>query len=250
MKGLVLASVGSAGWAAVGTLGAAGALPSIAAEGRGRLRSRGRGWPLLFVVVALASPLAGCNNRRGSGADRPDVTVPSGTGSSSSKSTTSTTAAAAAIDITTKPATVTVAYADAVMDELDRILSDAIREFVAANGPTKSFDDKLNAVYDEPSLENKRSVYGKLAVDGTDEFVHPPGDIRTTVRELIKTEPNCVVLRVDRDVSAQFTAQNPEARHSGFIALVPSDPTTLKRTPWSIVFDGNVLDGDDPRDAC
>ena len=72
----------------------------------------------------------------------------------------------------------TVAYADAVMDELDRLLSDAIRDFVANDGPTRRFDDLLNAVYDEPSLENNRQVYGRYAVNGADEFAEQPGDVR------------------------------------------------------------------------
>ena len=92
----------------------------------------------------------------------------------------------------------TVEYADAVMDELDRILSDAIREFVAADGPTKGFDDKLNAVYDEPSLENQRQAYGRFAADGLEEFRRPPGDVATSVKEVLKSQPDCVVVRTTR----------------------------------------------------
>ena len=221
--------------------------------GRGRGRGRGRGLALACVLAATtACGGAGGGDGSADGSDRPGATVPEddGAGGSWTTSSSSGSGSSASIDITTKPATITVEYADAVMDELDRVLSDAIREFVAADGPTKGFDDKLNAVYDEPSLENKRQVFGKFAADGTSEFAKPPGDIVTTVRELLKAETECVVLAVDRDVSAQFVAPSPDSRRTGYIALVPTTPTALNRTPWSIVFDGNVLDGDDPKEAC
>ena len=148
----------------------------------------------------------------------------------------------------------TVAYADAVMDELDRILSDAIREFVAANGPTKSFDDKLNAVYDEPSLENARQAYGRFAADGVDEFRSPPGDVTTAVTEVLKAEAGCVVLRVERSFDPVFARTSPDARETGYVAWEPTDeggdPRGANRTPWSVVFDGNVLEGEDPKAAC
>src|SRR5687768_13497576 len=89
------------------------------------------------VVACLLLGAVGCSS--GDGGKPPGVTVPTGSAAAtaSSSSTPSSTSGESAIDITTKPSVVTVAYADAVMDELDRILSDAIREFVAADGPTQ-----------------------------------------------------------------------------------------------------------------
>jgi hypothetical protein len=220
--------------------------------GRQRAKLAGRAAPALVVLLVLSVLSSAACGRGGGGADRPGVTVPDGDASSASSSSSTTTTAA--IDITVKPATVTVAYADAVMDELDRVLSDAIREFVAADGPTKSFDDKLNAVYDEPSLENARSAYGKFAVDGADEFKKPPGEVATTVREVLKSESGCIVLAVERDFGPVFASPRPDSRNSGYVALEPTDgdgdPEHLNRTAWSVVFDGNVLEGEEPRDTC
>ena len=219
----------------------------VGVRGGGRPGRLGR---LAVVACLLAAALPACGGGS-DGSGRTGATVPKESTTSSSSSTTT---AVAAIDITKKPDVVTVAYADAVMDELDRLLSDAIRDFVANDGPTKRFDDLLNAVYDEPSLENKRSVYGKFAIGGADEFRKPPGDVVTSVREILKNEPSCVVLFVDRDFSAQIAQPRPDARKTGYIALAPTvasgDPVAANPTPLSIVFDGNVLEGEDPRAAC
>ena len=217
---------------------------------------------LCCVALAVAGAGGACGGSGGDDEDddRPGATVPdddSGSYGDESSSTTMTTAAgsgSATIDITKKPDTITVEYADAVMDELDRILSDAIREFVAADGPTKGFDDKLNAVYDEPSLENKRQVYGKFAVDGADEYKDQPGDVETRVKEILKSEDRCVVMLVERTFAAALVSVDPTARSTSYIAIAPSvpesDPNNVNRSAWSVVFDGNVLEGEDPRSAC
>ena len=209
------------------------------------------------AVVALAG-LGACggdgdgDGDGGSDADPQGASVPDD--GEASSSTTTTTTPSSAVDITKKPDTVTVEYADAVMDELDRILSDAIREFVAADGPTKGFDDKLNAVYDEPSLENARQEYGSAAANGMDAFKRPPGDVTTTVKAILKQTGDCVVLEVERDFGPTLVAPRPDARTTGYVALEPTDadgdPADQNTTPWSIVFDGNVLEGEEPRNAC
>ena len=204
--------------------------------------------------MLLAACGGGSGSGSGSGSDRPGATVPDGEAGGSTTTTAPDASTTTSIDITTKPATITVAYADAVMDELDRVLSDAIREFVANNGPTKSFDDKLNAVYDEPSLENARSVYGDAAVDGMHRYRRPPGDVTTTVKELLKVEEGCVVAQVERTFSATLVSPIPRSKATSFIGLEPTDeggdPADLNSTPWSIVFDGDVLEGEEPRNAC
>jgi hypothetical protein len=217
----------------------------VAAPGAGACAGR-----RLLVALAAFVALAGACGGSGGGSGASGATVPKDTSPTSASSAPSTTAA---IDITSKPPVVTVAYADAVMDELDRLLSDAIREFVANDGPTKKFDDLLNAVYDEPSLENARSDYGSLATDGVDEFRHPPGDVETTVERLLKSTDDCVVMQVDRTF-AEALAAPPKSKGPTYIALRPkgtnSDPSVLNGTAWTVVFDGGVLPGEDPTKAC
>lgn len=165
-----------------------------------------------------------------------------------------TTTTVAAIDITHKPEVVTVDYAQAVMVELDRVLGEAVRAMVADGGPNKEFLDKLNAVYDEPSFEDKQSVYGEIAADGMEAFRNPPGDPVTKLERVLRSDPHCVVLAVDRTFAAFLASPNPREDPISYIALAPkvgdSDPAGFNRTPWSIVFDGGTLDGTEPLNAC
>ncbi len=196
----------------------------------------------LATVALVAVSLAACD--RAGGTDPIGPTVP----------LESTTTAAPAIDITTKPDVVTVEYAQAVMVELDRLLGEAVRAMVADDGPNKEFLDKLNAVYDEPSFEDMQSVYGEIAADGMEAFRDPPGDPITKVEQILKAVPQCVVLAVDRTFAAFLAAPNPRPDRISYIGLAPkvegSDPGNFNRTPWSIVFDGGTLDGQDPLQAC
>ncbi len=194
----------------------------------------------LAALAALA--LGGCGDAGGERPVGPTVPVEE------------TTTTVAAIDITHKPDVVTVEYAQAVMVELDRVLGEAVRAMVADGGPNKEFLDKLNAVYDEPEFENKQSVYGGVAAEGMEDFRNPPGDPLTKVQRVLRADPHCVVLLVDRDFSAFLVAPNLESRTKGYIAWTPkaegSDPAGHNRTPWSVVFDGDTLDGTAPLDAC
>ncbi|MDP9441913.1 MAG: hypothetical protein M3P34_07020 [Actinomycetota bacterium] len=196
----------------------------------------------LATVALVAVSLAACDRAGGTGPIGPTVPLES------------TTTAAPAIDITTKPDVVTVEYAQAVMVELDRILGEAVRAMVADDGPNKEFLDKLNAVYDEPSFENKQSVYGKLAAEGLGGFRKPPGNPITTVESILRSDPTCVVFAVKRDFAPFLVAPNPESSDKGFIAWTPktssSDPAGFNRTPWSVVFDGDTFEDEDPRNAC
>ncbi len=193
---------------------------------------------LLLVCLGLAA----CDRAGGSGT--PPVTV------REEPATTSTTV----LDITVKPAEITIPYAQAVMVELDHLLGEAIRAMVADNGPNKVFIDHLNAVYDEPEFENNQSIYGSVAAKSMEDLRNPPGDPVTKVERILRADPACVVLAVDRTFAAFLVAPHPREERISYIAWSPktegSDPGNLNRTPWSIVFDGGTLDGTEPLDAC
>lgn len=200
---------------------------------------RGR---VALLALALSLALTACDSAGGMRPVGPTVPLEA------------TTTAVPPIDITTKPDVVTVEYAQAVMVELDRVLGEAVRAMVADDGPNKEFLDKLNAVYDEPSFENSQSAYGELAADGMEVFRDPPGDPTTTVQKILRGDPTCVVLSVDRSLAAFFVAPSPRPDNVSYIALAPkgegSDPGGFNRTPWSVVFDGDTLGGEEPLEAC
>lgn len=198
------------------------------------------------IVVLLALAGAACDQADGTDAPRTGATV------REDATTTSTTAAA--IDITVRPEVITIAYADAVMAELDRILTEAVAAMVAEGVPNREFYDKLNAVYDEPAFDSKQSVYGELVADGVEEFRDPPGLVVTKAERVIRGDPHCVVLAVDRDFSAFLVSPRSDASNKGFVALAAKDasgdPAGHNRTPWSMVLDGDTADGSEPVAPC
>lgn len=202
-------------------------------------RRRGR---VALLALALSLAVTACDSAGGMRPVGPTVPLES------------TTTPTPPIDITTKPDVVTVEYAQAVMVELDRVLGEAVRAMVADDGPNKEFLDKLNAVYDEPEFENKQSIYGGVAAKSMEDFRNPPGDPLTKVQRVLRSDPHCVVLSVDRDFSPFLVAPNPASGTKGYIGWSPktdgSDPGGHNRTPWSVIFDGDTLDGTEPLNAC
>src|SRR5690242_9039372 len=111
---------------------AVGRLPGLGPGFHRRSSSvRGRR-PLVALLLWLCAcgVVAGACSGGGGGSGSPKTGAKVPVESTTTSSTVATTTTVA-VDITKKPDVVTVAYADAVMDELDRLLSDAIRDFVA-----------------------------------------------------------------------------------------------------------------------
>ena len=202
--------------------------------------SRTRPIVLAGLVAMAAAGLAGCDGAGGSNGTG-GATVP--------EDTTTTSTTAAPIDITTRPDVITLEYAGAVMAELDRLHTEAVASFVAEGGPTREWYEKLDAVYDGPAFDQKRAVYGDLALDGVGLFRDPPGALVTKVERLIRTEPSCVLMAVDRDFGPYFVEPR-STNNAGFIGWVPKSPNSdaagYNSTPWSVVFDGATLDGGEP----
>lgn len=176
----------------------------------------------------LASlPLAGCGSSKGS----PGATVP--------RPTTSTT-----ISVATVPAVITVAYAQAVMDELDKILGDAIRELVASKGPSDAFVARLKAVYAEPQYSEEESVYGEEAAKEFKGYRIPPGDPKTRIVKIVGSSESCLIVRADRSFADVFSEPPTATARDVYIDLRirdrGRDPTGLNPTAWSIRGDGPV----------
>ena len=110
---------------------------------------------LVAGVVSIgitAAALAGCGGGHSrSGAT--GATVPPGP-------------TATTVDVAHVPATIDATYVQHVMDALDQVLGDALREFAANRGPTKLFDDLLTAIYTSPQYDKEVSTYGRVAVTG------------------------------------------------------------------------------------
>src|SRR5215210_7615219 len=127
-------------------------------------------------MVLVAGLLAACS---GDGEEAPAATVP--------RPTTTTTTPLSEV-----PARIDVAYVQRVMNELDRVLGDALRVLVAKKGPSQEFVDLLRAVYDEPEYSRADASFRSEAASGFETFRDPPGSPTTRVERIIKASSECV----------------------------------------------------------
>ena len=195
-----------------------------------------RRWALVVLLLVLGTSCDGDSGQ----SSRSSTTVPS--------STSSTTV----LDVSVVPDVVTVEYLDAVIDRLDVLVGDAFRELVRDRGPNARFLALLDAVYDEPELEDKQSLYGEIAGDGFENVRDDPGDPVTTIERIIKNEPGCVIVAADRTFASWF--REPHEGGQAFLAFTPKSPASdagsLTPTALSVIFGGGTLDDVEPIDAC
>lgn len=193
----------------------------LEAEDEGHLKlGRGGGRRALAVAMATLLGVSACGG--GSDAKPSGATMP--------KATTTTT-----IDISVVPDEITVAYAQAVMDELDRVLGEAIRELVAKGEPTDEFVALLRAVYAEPQFSKEESYYGEDAANQFEGYRRPPGSPKTTVKSIIDSSSDCLVLDGQRSFAEVFTTERRS--YSSLLQLQLASGQAKAQFPWRLVAD-------------
>lgn len=145
------------------------------------------------------------------------------------------------------PEEIDVVYAQQVVDALDRLLGDAAR--IAAREQTldQGFFDRMTAAYQTDELRTA-VVPGWLdqADRGFPDLVPEPGDPRSTVLSLDRTDPGCVVLEVERDYNALYPEpQEPRRVHIALVAAPEGTDRGLNPTPW-VIADEDVPPEEDP----
>jgi hypothetical protein len=182
---------------------------------------------VLLVAVAL---LGACN--RGDGG-RTDDTLPP-------RETTSTTMDYAVPDV------IDVAYVEKVMEALDHVYGDAIRILARERQITKEFLEHLAAIYGSRFFSLAERLWVSEVADGLATIRTRPGNPRTTVQTIIRSDASCVVIAVDRDFSGVRTAA-PSPTPQRYVALVPS---SKNGTGWLMAYDGFREDGLPPEQPC
>lgn len=196
------------------------------------------------AVAGLLAVTAGCGGG-GANASGPDPTRRDPT---IARATTTT-----SIDVTTVPATITLAYAQAVMDALDKVLGEALREFARDKVPTQRFETLLKAIYDGPILEKQLEEYGRIAAQTPENVALSPSGPETTLHALLGSSRRCVFGTATRSLGNFFIQQRSDPR-TNFVQLLlkdpGKDPDRLNPTPWVLVADGNNPDGSVPQNPC
>ncbi|HEX2289061.1 MAG TPA: hypothetical protein VHH53_02435, partial [Pseudonocardiaceae bacterium] len=118
------------------------------------------------------------------------------------------------------PPVIDVAYVERVMEALDRVYGDAIRTLARERKITQEFLERLAAIYGEGQFDRTQAIWVRDVASGLSGLAPTPGDPRTVIQEVMRGEPSCVVLRVDRDFSA--THAGPDAASpQEFVGLIP-----------------------------
>ncbi len=194
-----------------------------------------------FVPLVLAALLAGCDGGSGKG---PESTLPP-----PPPSTTTTT-----IDVTKVPATIDVAYVQAVMNSLDKVTGDAVRVFVAQRGPNKEWYETFRAVFEEDLFKKLESEFGNFAARGLEPLKPAPENPRTTVKRLIDSSPTCIVAEVDRSFGPLLREPPLPDAIPGFVQLnikrLERDPGGRNATGWSLVADIDAKGSSIPENPC
>ncbi|HEX7167976.1 MAG TPA: hypothetical protein VF230_13445 [Acidimicrobiales bacterium] len=195
----------------------------------------------LGVLLALLLAFGGCNGDDGEGGSERTTTVPT--------ASTTTTAHADPYAI---PAVIDEAYAQKVVNELDRIDGAATRIVVSEGRFTEDAATHVAAVYLQPELDEQLRLWTDDVRDGLEEYLAPPGDVRSTVTRVLVAKPGCIQVEVDRDFSD--VARDADKSALSFMTLLPKngsqDRRSLNATPWMVAAAVTNTTAPPPHDAC
>ncbi len=206
------------------------------------------GWALTMVVLVATA----CSDGRGS---QTGATVPSvDTSSTSTTIAPTTTTVVESYDV---PDVIDQAYVQRVVSAYDKVLGDAIRVLKREGVITEEFLEFLVGVYSEPQFEFQQRLWLEAVANG-DLAKRPdlPGDPKTAVVRLVRTDRTCVIAQIHRDFSATLLpgVTQEESPEDDYIVLVPLEtgrnPRRVNPTPWALSFDGFKLSNEPPLNSC
>jgi hypothetical protein len=156
-------------------------------------------------------------------------------------------AAAATASTTTDPwavpSTITPAYLDRVLAELNHIDGNAFRDARAHNAVTATYvaDERaIRAGAHELQLRED-AIAKEVSIDWSG-IADVPGDRKMTVTSILSSPETCIVAAVDIDLSG-VTVGTPQKYPPWFVALVHATGNT---THWALADDGFEQGGGTP----
>lgn len=151
----------------------------------------------------------------------------------------------AGVDVTSVPDTITPAYVEAVLAELEALYAGALASHVAAGEPTLETTTKLGSAFAEPAYDGRLQHFIRIGEEGFVEIadadrIRPR--THTDVRLLVVAE-HCVYAETRLDVSP--VREDPRPVVASFVHLGPRDREIfddVNPTPWLI----HRMPGGDP----
>lgn len=193
------------------------------------------------MALAVIMLMAGCSSD-----DPPARTAPSIPEPTASPTTTNP-------DPYAVPAVIDEAYLNRVLAALDQAAADALRSSMKERALTEESLQILNAVYSDEAFQERVNLLLEAAENGFSGYRTNPGAVKTSVNQIISSNPECTFLSVGRNYDA--IATNPESplpiqyvglrRQEGDAAENTRNPTR-----WTIFYDGFLEDRSQPLDPC
>ena len=151
------------------------------------------------------------------------------------------------------PATIDQAYVEKVMKALDHVYGDAIRELKQTGQADAQFQLKLGSIYADHYYRLALQGWAKEVTDGLRGIADKPGDPVTTITRLLRSDRECIVAEVKRDLQPLHSRPVIDTPQP-YIALVPLPKErgvgSTNPTPWMMSYDGFRSDGSEPPDPC
>lgn len=195
------------------------------------MRSVRRGVAVLLLSLVLGACV------RGTAEPPPSATVPPLTLSTTATTVVATTTTTLGFEV---PAVIDVPYVQRVVDEIYRLEGEAARYIYAKRLPDAEFNERLEAIFGEPELEESKSLYGQGAASGFVTFRSPPGDPRARVRAIVEATASCILVRADLDFRPLFTGTD-RTQPGAVVQLSSADVLPLNPTGWGVVLAGVPL---------
>lgn len=197
-----------------------------------------RARPVVALVAALGL-LAAC----GGGDDARPETASVGGARATVPDETTTTAAPDPADVPPEP---TVAYAQAVMDELDDVQAEAFITARRSGALGPEFAGVFGSLYTSSGVERYLPRIQRAGLDTVADEPRPP---RTEVLELRSASSDCIHAITRRDLGpllrGAYTGGDPH-----HVKLLRRAPDAQNPTAWAIDLDTYFLDKSDPGDLC
>lgn len=137
------------------------------------------------------------------------------------------------IDVATVPAEIDVAYVQAVLDELNRIETEAFRDVAATGEFSERFHALMKSIHTPADAD--RQIGGFKEFVGVDGLADPPGLMVSEVQQLLTATPECIEAEIVHDVTPLLAPDvELDVEQPYEVKLVRSEPNDLNPTAWVI----------------
>jgi hypothetical protein len=142
-------------------------------------------------------------------------------------------------DTSIVPSTITVAYVDAVLVQLNHIYGDAVRASVKADKLTAAAIADLKALYNSPLGKEEQHIFAQTLAGSLTNIRPVPGDPVTDVDKLVYTSRSCIYaqVRTNFDPIVVRHVPPPADEFMGFEQRPKGRVSGINRTPWILFFD-------------